>query len=71
MAEKIKVKVKCNACGYQMSGTAKYGSGHYVPEGQDFDFIATGKYKSEKGTRVKGEVTTTCPKCGVKNKYEI
>ncbi len=71
MAEKIKIKVKCHACGYEMSGTAKYGSGHYVPEGIPFDFVAVGKIKNDKGFRVKGEVTCICPKCETKNKYEI
>ncbi len=71
MAEKITVRVKCHACGYEMLGTAKYGTGHYVPDGIDFEFVAVGKYKTEKGNRVKGEVTCVCPKCGVKNKYAI
>lgn len=71
MAEKITVKVKCHACGYEIHGTAKYGSGHYVPEGVPFDFVAIGKFKTEKGNRVKAEVTCTCPKCEVKNKYVI
>ncbi|MFN3603409.1 MAG: hypothetical protein ACK4UJ_01730 [Leptonema sp. (in: bacteria)] len=71
MAEVIRLKVKCHACGYEMKGTAKYGSGHYVPEGLDFEFVATGKIKTNQGYRVKGEVYIVCPKCTVKNKYEI
>ncbi|MCS6985823.1 MAG: hypothetical protein NZM25_11945 [Leptospiraceae bacterium] len=72
MAEKIRLKVKCHACGNVMEGTAKYGKGHYVPEGLDFEFIATGKIVEKSGqTRVKGEVTVVCPNCEVKNRYEI
>ncbi|MDH5718706.1 MAG: hypothetical protein OEZ22_13860 [Spirochaetia bacterium] len=71
MAEKIKIKVKCHACGNVMSGSAKYGKGHYVPDDFDFEFIATGKIISQGRSRVKGEVYITCPNCHVKNKYEI
>ena len=71
MAEKLKLKVKCHACGYELEGTARYGAGHYVQEGIVFDFVATGKIKTEKGRRVKGEVVAQCPKCMVKNKYQI
>ncbi len=72
MAEKIKLKVKCHACGYVMDGTAKYGKGNYFPEGLDFQFVATGKIVDKNGkSRVKGEVTITCPNCEVKNRYEI
>ncbi len=71
MAEPIRVRVKCHACGYEIEGTARYGTGHYVPEGVPFDFVAIGKYQTEKGSRVKGEVTCLCPRCGVKNKYVL
>lgn len=71
MAEALRLKVQCHACGYEMSGTAKYGQGHYVPDGVQFDFVATGKIITDKGRRVKGEVTVMCPKCAVKNKYQI
>jgi hypothetical protein len=54
-----------------MKGSARYGAGHYVQEGISFDFTATGKIKTDKGSRVKGEVTCICPKCTVRNKYEI
>lgn len=55
-----------------MEGTAKYGQGHYVPVGVEFDFVATGKIKNAQGKRVvKGEVTVVCPSCTVKNKYQI
>ena len=33
MAETLKVRVRCHACTYMIEGTAKYGKGHYVPEG--------------------------------------
>ena len=69
MAEAIHLKVSCHACGYLIEGTAKYGQGHYVPEGVPFDFVAIGKIKTEKGRRVKAEATCVCPKCSVKNKY--
>ena len=71
MAESIRLSVKCHACGYEMKGSARYGSGHYVQEGIPFEFVATGKIKSGEGTREKGEVTCICPKCTVKNKYVI
>ena len=71
MAESIRLTVKCHACGYEMQGSARYGSGHYVQEGIVFDFVATGKIKTDTGTRVKGEVTCVCPKCTVRNKYVI
>ena len=71
MAESIRVKVKCHACGNEIRGTARYGSWHYVPEGVPFEFIATGKIESDKGRRVKGEVICICPNCTVKNKFQI
>ncbi|MCB1306931.1 MAG: hypothetical protein KDK30_02065 [Leptospiraceae bacterium] len=71
MAESIKLKVSCHACGYVIEGTAKYGPGHYVPEGVPFEFIAIGKTVSEKGRRVKAEAICVCPKCQVRNKYII
>lgn len=71
MAETIRLRVKCHACGFEMKGTARYGAGHYVPEGIPFDFTATGKLQSETGKRVKGEVVCVCPKCTVRNKYQI
>jgi hypothetical protein len=71
VAEVIRLTVKCHACGYEIIGTARYGAGHYVQEGVPFEFIATGKIKTESGTRVKGEVICICPKCTVKNKYQI
>ena len=71
MAEAIRVKVNCHACGNVIEGTAKYGKGHYVPEGVPFDFTAIGKIKTPTGTRVKGEVLCVCPNCGTKNKYVI
>jgi hypothetical protein len=55
-----------------IEGTAKYGEGHYVGEGVPFDFVAIGKVINSKGKRVvKGEVTCICPKCTVRNKYNI
>lgn len=71
MAERLEIKVKCHACGYEMQGTARYGAGHYVPEGIQFEFVATGKIKTEKGRRVKGEVSAICPKCQVKNRFQL
>ncbi len=71
MAEKVRVKVKCNACSYEIEGTAKYGAGHYVPEGIPFDFVAIGRIKTAKGSRIKAEVTCICPKCTTKNKYVL
>ncbi len=72
MAEKLRLKVKCHACGYEMEGTARYGKGHYKPEGLDFEFIAVGKFKDSAGrSRVKGEVFIRCPQCEVRNKFEI
>ena len=71
MAESIKLRVLCHACGYSIERTAKYGGGHYVPEGIPFDFVATGKIETEKGRQVKAEVTCICPKCEVKNKYRL
>ena len=71
MAEALKLKVACHACGHIMEGTAKYGAGHYIQRGETFEFTATGKIKTEKGTQVKGEVTVVCPKCGVRNKYIV
>ncbi|EOQ86958.1 hypothetical protein LEP1GSC202_0132 [Leptospira yanagawae serovar Saopaulo str. Sao Paulo = ATCC 700523] len=54
-----------------IEGTAKYGSGHFVPEGVLFEFVAVGKVEDSKGRRVKAEVTCTCPNCGVKCKYNV
>lgn len=72
MAQALKLRVQCHACGYLMEGTAKYGQGHYVGEGVPFDFTATGKILDPKGKRiVKGEVTSICPKCTVRNKHQI
>ncbi|WCL47670.1 hypothetical protein [Leptospira sp. GIMC2001] len=71
MAESIRLRVKCHACGNQIEGTAKYGSGHYVSEGVPFDFVAVGKVESAKGRRVKAEVTCICPNCGVTCKYVV
>ena len=72
MAEPIRVKVKCHACGYTIEGSAKYGQGHYVQEGVPFDFMATGKLIMPNGKRkVKAEVTCVCPNCTVKNKYIV
>lgn len=72
MAEKIKLKVKCHACGNVMEGTAKYGKGNYNPDGLDFEFTAVGKIKTPTGkSRVKGEAVIVCPHCEVRNKYEI
>lgn len=71
MAESIRLTVKCHACGFEMKGSARYGAGHYVQEGISFEFTATGKIRTDKGTRVKGEVVCVCPKCTVRNKYEI
>ncbi len=69
MAEVIKLRVQCHACGYTIEGSARYGPGHYVPEGVPFEFIAIGKQVTEKGRRVKAEAICVCPKCTVKNKY--
>ncbi|MCZ8237431.1 MAG: hypothetical protein O9346_07510 [Leptospiraceae bacterium] len=71
MAESIKLRVKCHACSYIIEGSAKYGSGHYVPSGVSFDFVAIGKVESAKGRRVKAEVTCICPNCGVTCKYIV
>jgi len=71
MAESIRLKVRCHACGNAIEGTAKYGSGHYVPTGVDFEFIAVGKTEGSKGRRVKAEVICVCPNCGVKCKYNV
>ncbi|MCC5815569.1 MAG: hypothetical protein JJT78_12505 [Leptospira sp.] len=72
MAESVRLRVKCHACSYQIEGTAKYGSGHYVPDGVPFQFVAVGKVESAKGgRRVKAEVTCICPNCGVTCKYTI
>ena len=71
MAESLKIKVKCHACSYLIVGTAKYGKGHYVPEGADFDFVATGKVETSKGKTVKAEVSCVCPNCGVKCKFSV
>ncbi len=72
MAEKIRLKVKCHACGNQMEGTAKYGKGHYVSEGLDFEFTATGRIIDSTGkARIRGEVVIRCPHCDTRNKYEI
>lgn len=71
MAESIRLKVKCHACGYEITGSAKYGTGHYVQEGVAFEFVATGKILTEKGRKVKGEALCVCPRCGVRNKFVI
>lgn len=71
MAEVIKLRVKCHACSYMMEGSARYGAGHYVPEGVDFEFIAIGKVETPKGRRVKAEISAVCPNCGVKNKWIV
>ncbi|MBE7440690.1 MAG: hypothetical protein HS115_19760 [Spirochaetales bacterium] len=72
MAESIRVSVLCHACGYGMKGSARYGPGHYVPEGLDFAFTATGKIQQADGKkRVKGEVVIVCPKCSTRCKYAI
>lgn len=71
MAETIRLRVKCHACSNLIEGTAKYGSGHFVPEGVVFDFVAVGKVEGAQGRRVKAEVTCTCPNCGVKCKYNV
>ncbi len=71
MAETLKLRVKCHACNNVIEGTAKYGSGHYVPEGVDFEFVATGKVEAASGKRVRAEVTCTCPNCGVRCKFNL
>jgi|GEM_PF-801930 hypothetical protein len=72
MAEKIRLKVKCHACGYVMEGTAKYGKGHYNSEGLDFQFTAVGKLVDKSGaSRVKGEVTIVCPNCETRCRFDI
>lgn len=71
MAEVIKLRVRCHACSYMIEGSAKYGAGHYVPEGVDFEFVAIGKVETPKGRRVKAEITASCPNCGVKNKWTV
>ncbi|XDD44538.1 hypothetical protein AB3N58_17400 [Leptospira sp. WS60.C2] len=71
MAETIRLRVKCHACSNVIEGTAKYGSGHFVPEGVVFDFVAVGKVEGAQGRRVKAEVTCICPNCGVKCKYNV
>jgi RNase P subunit RPR2 len=68
MAEKIRLKVKCHACGFIMEGTAKYGKGNYHPEGMDFQFTAVGKLV-DKG--VKGQVEVLCPNCETRNRFDI
>jgi predicted molibdopterin-dependent oxidoreductase YjgC len=54
-----------------IEGTAKYGKGHYVPEGVDFEFVAIGKVETSKGRTVKAEVSCICPSCGVKCKFSV
>jgi len=72
MAEKIRLKVKCHACGYIMEGTSKYGKGNYHPEGLDFQFTAVGKLVDKSGkSRVKGEVFIVCPNCETRCRYDI
>lgn len=71
MAEVIKLRVKCHACSNLIEGSARYGSGHYVPEGVDFEFVAIGKVDTPKGRRVKAEITANCPNCGVRCKWTI
>lgn len=71
MAEVIKLRVKCHACSNLIEGSAKYGGGHYVPEGVNFEFVAIGKVETPKGRRVKAEITADCPNCGVRCKWTI
>lgn len=71
MAESLKIKVKCHACSYLIAGTAKYGKGHYIPEGVEFEFVATGKVETSKGKTVKADVFCICPNCGVRCKFLI
>lgn len=71
MAESIRLRVACHACGHTIEGSARYGAGHYVPDGAPFDFVATGKTQQGKTRKVHGEVTCVCPQCTVKNKYKI
>lgn len=72
MAEALRLRVKCHACSNLIEGTAKYGSGHYVAQGVDFEFIAVGKVETSDGKRkVKAEVTCVCPSCGVKCKFAV
>ena len=71
MAEALRIKVKCHACSNLIEGTAKYGSGHYVPTGVDFEFVAVAKVETSKGKTVKAEVTCVCPSCGVKCKFAL
>jgi len=71
MAESLRLKVKCHACSGVIEGTAKYGTGHYVPEGVVFEFVATGRVEGPKGRKVKAEVSCTCPHCEVRCKYDI
>jgi hypothetical protein len=71
MAEALRLKVKCHACNSMIEGTAKYGNGHYVAQGVDFEFIAIGKVETSKGRTVKAEVVCTCPNCGVKCKFNV
>lgn len=71
MAEALKLKVVCHACGSVIEGTAQYGVGHYVQEGVPFEFTATGKIQTPNGPQVKGEVTVVCPKCQVRNRYSV
>ncbi len=72
MAEVIRLKVQCHACGNRIEGTARYGEGHYVPEGIPFEFTAVGRLQDAAGKRrVKGEVVCICPNCKVRNKFVI
>lgn len=73
MAEALQLKVKCHACGNIIEGTARYGSGHYSPQGVDFEFTAVAKLRDPATgkTRVKGEITAVCPQCGVRNKWQL
>ncbi|MCB1158869.1 MAG: hypothetical protein H7A25_20325 [Leptospiraceae bacterium] len=71
MAEVLKVKVRCHACSNQIEGTARYGKGHYVPSGVDFEFVAIGKVETSKGRTVKAEIYCTCPHCGVRCKFNV
>lgn len=71
MAEVIRLKVSCHACGNSIEGSAPYGRGHYVAQGVEFEFVAVGKVVGSKGRRVKAEATCICPACGVKNKYNV
>jgi len=71
MAEAIRIRVKCHACGGVIEGSARYGKGHFVQEGVPFELTATGKAATGKGRQVRAEVVCICPHCTVRNKYQI